>query len=59
MAIALAISERTTVQQDWIAEHLDLKSASNVRQRVRQYRLRPDSEKSKPERKWEKKWRKF
>jgi len=30
VAIAWAISERTTVRQEWIAEHLNLKSASNV-----------------------------
>ncbi|MEX2581557.1 MAG: hypothetical protein WD342_21045 [Verrucomicrobiales bacterium] len=59
MAIAWAISERTTARQNWIAENLKLKSASNVSQRVRQYRLRPDSEKSKLERKWAEKCRKF
>ncbi len=59
VAIAWAISERTTVRQDWIAGLLNLKSASNVSQRVRQYRLRPDVAKSRLERTWEKKWRRF
>lgn len=43
VAIARTISERTTVRQEWIAERLNLKSASNVSQRVRQYRLRSDN----------------
>jgi hypothetical protein len=59
VAIAWAISERTTVRQDWIAEHLKLKSASNVSQRVRQHRLRTEKEKSKLERQWEKMSMKF
>jgi hypothetical protein len=29
------ITERANVRQDWIAGHLNLKSASNVSQRVR------------------------
>ena len=57
VAIARSISERTTVRQEWIAERLSLKSASNVSQRVRQYRQRPDREKSTIERTWEKMWR--
>ena len=57
MAIARAISERTTVRQNWTADHLNLKSASNVSQRVRQYRFKPEGEKSKQERKGVKKWR--
>lgn len=40
-----------------LAERLSLKSASNVSQRVRQYRLRPEKDKSKQERAWEKRWR--
>ncbi len=56
MTIARTISERTTVRQDWIAERLNLKSASNVSQRVWQYRLKSDQDKSNLERKWEKKW---
>ncbi len=57
VAIAWTISRRTTVRQDWIAERLNLKSASNVSQRVRQYRMRPVKDKSKQERSWEKRWR--
>ena len=57
VAIASTISERTTVRQHWIAECLNLKSASNVSQRVRQYRLRLTKDKSKQERAWEKRWR--
>lgn len=59
VAIARTICERTTVRQDWIAERLNLKSASNVSQRVRKYRLRIEREKSKLERKWEEKWAKI
>jgi len=54
VAIAWAICERTTARQDWIAERLHLKSASNVSQRVRQYRLLAPSEKSRAMRAWEK-----
>jgi len=57
VAIAWTISERTTVRQEWIAERLNLKSATNVSQRVLQYRQRPDREKSTIERTWEKIWR--
>jgi putative transposase len=57
VAIAWTISERTTVRQEWIAERLHLKSASNVSQRVRQYRVRDEKDKSKQERAWEKRWR--
>jgi len=40
VAIAWSISERTTVRQNWIAGHLNLKSASTASRRVRQYCLR-------------------
>ena len=56
MTIAQPISECTSERQDWIAERLNLKSASNVSQRVWQYRLKSDQDKSNLERKWEKKW---
>jgi REP element-mobilizing transposase RayT len=59
VAIARTISERTTVRQSWIAERLNLKSASNLSQRVRKYRLRPGKDKSKQERAWEKRWKRF
>jgi hypothetical protein len=57
VAIARRIRERTTMRQDWIAERLNLKSASNVTQRVRQSRQRPDGKKPKLESEREKKWR--
>lgn len=56
VAIARTISERTTVRQEWIAERLNLKSASNLSQRVRQYRMRSEKDKAKQERAWEKRW---
>lgn len=56
MTIAQPICECTSERQDWIAERLNLKSASNVSQRVWQYRLKSDQDKSNLERKWEKKW---
>lgn len=59
VAIAWAICERTTVRQDWIAARLHLKSASNVSQRVRQYREKNDPTRTKEERIWLKKWEKF
>jgi len=56
-----AASERPTVRPNRIAGHLDLKRASKVSRRVRQYGLcsRPDEEESKRERKREKKRRNF
>jgi REP element-mobilizing transposase RayT len=54
VAIAWAICERTTARQDWIAKRLHLKSASNVSQRVRQYRLLDPAEKLRAMREWEK-----
>jgi len=55
-AIAWAICERTTARQDWIAERLHLKSASNVSQWVRQHRLLDPAEKSRAMRAWEKRF---
>jgi REP element-mobilizing transposase RayT len=53
VAVAWAICERTTARQEWIAERLHLKSASNVSQRVRQYRLLDPAEKTRAMRAWE------
>lgn len=55
VAVAWAICEETTVRQDWIAERLNLKSATNVSQRVRQYRKKTEREKTKQMKTWEKK----
>jgi len=59
VAIAWAICERTTARQDWIADRLHLKSASNVSQRVRQYREKDEKTKPKKEQSWERRWEKF
>jgi putative transposase len=59
VAIAWAICERTTARQDWIADRLQLKSASNVSQRVRQYREKDEKTKPKKEQSWERRWKKF
>jgi len=59
VAIARATGDRTTVRRDWIAERLNLKSAGNVSQRVRQCGLRPDGERLKQDRSRNKKLREF
>jgi hypothetical protein len=50
--------QATATRQDWIAERLHLKSASNVSQRVRQYRLLNPAEKSRAMRTWERRFAK-
>ena len=59
VAIAWAICERTTARQNWIADRLYLKSASNVSQRVRRFRERSEATMPKKERAWIRRWKKF
>jgi putative transposase len=39
VALANLLRERTVARQSWIAEHLVMRSAANVSQQVRRYRL--------------------
>jgi putative transposase len=39
VALANLLLERTVARQSWIAEHLVMRSAANVSQQVRRYRL--------------------
>ncbi len=41
VAIARIIWEQTTVNLQWIAEHLHLRSAANASQQIRRHRLQP------------------
>ena len=51
-AVAWAIAKETSVPQEWIAEHLNLKSAANASQQIRRFHQVPDKELPREVRAW-------
>lgn len=52
VAVAWALSRKTTLRQTWIAERLSMRSAGNVCEQVRNFGMRPESELVKVARRW-------
>lgn len=55
VAVAWAISRKTSLKLSWIAERLSIRSADNVSVQVRKFALKPESELPKVIRNWKKK----
>ena len=52
VAVAWALSRKTSLRQSWIAERLSMRSAGNVSEQVRRFALRPEKELPKEIRLW-------
>ncbi|MEX2577841.1 MAG: transposase [Verrucomicrobiales bacterium] len=52
VAVAWALSRKTSLRQAWIAERLSMRSAGNVSQQVRMFAIRPEKDLPKEIRKW-------
>lgn len=54
VAVAWALSRKTSLKQGWITERLSMRSADNVSVQVRKFTLRPEKELPKEIRRWKK-----
>jgi len=52
VAVAWALSRKTSLKQSWIADRLSMRSAGNVSEQVRKFASRPEKELSKEIRQW-------
>jgi putative transposase len=52
VAVAWALSRKTSLRQSWIAERLSMRSAGNVSEQMRRFALRPEKELPKEIRQW-------
>ena len=52
VAVAWALSKKTSLKQAWIAERLSMRSADNVSVQVRKFAGRPNNELPREIRKW-------
>ena len=57
VAVAWAISRKTSLKLSWIAARLSMRSADNVSVQVRKFAVKPESELPKKIRMWKKKQR--
>jgi len=54
VAVAWALTRKTSLRQSWVAERLSLRSAGNVSEQVRRFAIKPETDLPKEIRKWKK-----